>query len=94
MARLAVRTLCHAGWEPAVPAVIGLLEHGHPAVREAAREGLALMPGPAAPALRYAAAHARPDTPPLRGGPAPHPGDRRRRLGAAAALGHPAGPFL
>ncbi|MFD5101864.1 HEAT repeat domain-containing protein [Streptomyces albidochromogenes] len=65
VARLAVRTLCHAGWEPAVPAVIGLLEHGHPAVREAAREGLALMPGPAAPALRYAAAHARPDRRPL-----------------------------
>ncbi|GHB01147.1 HEAT repeat domain-containing protein [Streptomyces chryseus] len=65
VARLAVRTVCHAGWEPAVPAVIGLLDHGHPVVREAAREGLALMPGPAAPALRYAAAHARPDKRPL-----------------------------
>ncbi|MGX1881575.1 HEAT repeat domain-containing protein [Streptomyces sp. NPDC055287] len=65
VARLAVRTLCHAGWEPAVPAVVGLLDHAHPVVREAAREGLALMPGPAAPALRYAADHARPDKRPL-----------------------------
>ncbi|WP_141747184.1 HEAT repeat domain-containing protein [Streptomyces agglomeratus] len=61
VARMAIRTLCHAHWEPAVPAVVGLLQHAHPVVRRAAGEGLALMPGPAATALRRAAGHARPD---------------------------------
>ncbi|MGW7053991.1 HEAT repeat domain-containing protein [Streptomyces sp. NPDC054887] len=59
--RLAVRTLCHAGFEPAVPAVTALLDHPHPVVRGAAREGLLLMPGPATAALRHATGHARPD---------------------------------
>lgn len=61
LVRTAIRTLCHAGWTPAVPAVTGLLEHPHPVVRRAAAEGLVGMGAPAVPALRRAAVHARPD---------------------------------
>ncbi|QHZ00171.1 hypothetical protein SSPS47_34295 [Streptomyces sp. S4.7] len=59
--RSAVRTLTHAAWEPAVPAVVALLGHPHPAVRAAAVDGLAHLGGRAVPALRHAADHARPD---------------------------------
>nr|PPQ61413.1 PBS lyase [Streptomyces sp. QL37] len=59
--RMAVRTLCHAAWEPAVPALVALLDHTHPAVRGEAAEGLLLMGGAAVPALRHAAGQARPD---------------------------------
>ncbi|MER5360349.1 HEAT repeat domain-containing protein [Streptomyces sp. NPDC002785] len=59
--RSAIRTLCHAGWEPAIPAVTGLLAHSHPVVRRTAAEGLIGMSEAAIPALRRAAAHARPD---------------------------------
>ncbi|MFD0628050.1 HEAT repeat domain-containing protein [Streptomyces sanglieri] len=58
---MAIRTLCRAGWGPAVPAVTGLLGHPHPVVRETAADGLVELGGPAVPALRKAAAHARPD---------------------------------
>ncbi|MFE9722854.1 HEAT repeat domain-containing protein [Streptomyces sp. NPDC005794] len=59
--RMAIRTLCHAGWEPAVPALVALLDHAHPAVRGEAAEGLLLMGVAAVPALRRAVGHARPD---------------------------------
>ncbi|MGI5202376.1 HEAT repeat domain-containing protein [Spirillospora sp. CA-108201] len=59
--RSAVKTLCHAAWKPAVPAVVDLLAHSHPAVRRAASDGLALIGAPAIPALRHAAGRARPD---------------------------------
>ncbi|MFI5770712.1 HEAT repeat domain-containing protein [Streptomyces sp. NPDC051658] len=59
--RMAIRTLCRAGWEPAIPAVTGLLGHPHAVVREAAAEGLVELGGAAVPALRNATAHARPD---------------------------------
>ncbi|MFI8261979.1 HEAT repeat domain-containing protein [Streptomyces sp. NPDC085665] len=61
LVRTAIRTLSHASWAPAIPALTGLLEHPHPTVRKAAAEGLTLMGPPAIPALRHAAAHARPD---------------------------------
>ncbi|MFF9569250.1 HEAT repeat domain-containing protein [Streptomyces sp. NPDC014685] len=59
--RMAIRTLCRAGWEPAVPAVTGLLAHPHAVVRGAAAEGLVELGAAAVPALRKAAARARPD---------------------------------
>ncbi|MCZ4124540.1 HEAT repeat domain-containing protein [Streptomyces sp. H39-S7] len=59
--RTAVLALSHARWEPAIPAIAGLLEHSHPVVRKTAAAGLAGMGAPAVPALRYAAGHARPD---------------------------------
>lgn len=59
--RMAVLTLCRAGWEPAVPAVTALLGHPHAVVREAAAEGLVGLGGAAVPALRHATARARPD---------------------------------
>ena len=59
--RMAIRTLCHAAWQPAVPAVVGMLDHAHPVVRRAAAEGLVTLGAPAVPALRHAADHARPD---------------------------------
>ncbi|MCX4848963.1 HEAT repeat domain-containing protein [Streptomyces sp. NBC_00893] len=59
--RMAIRTLCRAGWEPALPAVTGLLGHPRAVVREAAAEALVELGGAAVPALRRAAAHARPD---------------------------------
>ncbi|MFI5860630.1 HEAT repeat domain-containing protein [Streptomyces sp. NPDC051546] len=61
LVRTAIRTLCHATWAPAIPAVTGLLEHSHPVVRRAAAEGLVAMGPPAVPALRRAAVRARPD---------------------------------
>ncbi|MFF3262474.1 HEAT repeat domain-containing protein [Streptomyces sp. NPDC002932] len=63
--RMALRTLCRAGWEPAFPAVTGLLGHPHATVRDAAAEALAGLGGAAVPALRHAAARARPDRRPL-----------------------------
>ncbi|MGN5630922.1 HEAT repeat domain-containing protein [Streptomyces sp. AC154] len=59
--RMALRTLCRAGWEPAFPSVTGLLGHPHATVRDAAAEALAGVGGAAVPALRHAAARARPD---------------------------------
>ncbi|MFD3920781.1 HEAT repeat domain-containing protein [Streptomyces sp. NPDC058595] len=59
--RSAVRTLTHAAWETAVPAIVGLLDHPHPAVRGAAVDGLARLGARAVSALRHAADHARPD---------------------------------
>ncbi|SNS12389.1 HEAT repeat domain-containing protein [Actinomadura mexicana] len=59
--RSAVKTLCHAAWKPAVPALVDLLTHSHPAVRRAASDGLALLGAPAIPALKHAAGRARPD---------------------------------
>ncbi|MFD7861219.1 HEAT repeat domain-containing protein [Streptomyces sp. NPDC059783] len=59
--RMAARTLCRAGWAPAIPAVTALLGHPHPAVRETAAASLTGLGAPAVPALRHAAAHARPD---------------------------------
>ncbi|MFI5668154.1 HEAT repeat domain-containing protein [Streptomyces sp. NPDC051704] len=61
LVRTAIRTLSHASWAPAIPALTGLLEHPHPTVRRAAAEGLTVMGPPAIPALGRAAAHARPD---------------------------------
>ncbi|MFD3872678.1 HEAT repeat domain-containing protein [Streptomyces sp. NPDC058623] len=61
LVRTAIRTLCHATWEPAIPAVTGLLDHPHPLVRKAAAEGLAALGASAVPALRHAVDHARPD---------------------------------
>lgn len=59
--RSAVRTLTHAGWEPAVRAIVALLGHPHPAVRGAAADGLLHLGRRAVPALRHTADHARPD---------------------------------
>jgi HEAT repeat protein len=59
--RSAVKTLCHAAWKPAIPALVDLLTHSHPAVRRAASDGLVLVGAPAIPALRHAAGRARPD---------------------------------
>ncbi|MGW8575936.1 HEAT repeat domain-containing protein [Streptomyces niveus] len=59
--RSAVRTLTHAGWEPAVPAIVALLDHSHPVVRGAVVDGLLHLGRRAVPALRYTADHARPD---------------------------------
>ncbi|MFD8825653.1 HEAT repeat domain-containing protein [Streptomyces sp. NPDC059605] len=59
--RMAIRTLCRAGWEPAAPAVTGLLAHPHAVVRGAAVEGLVELGPAAVPVLRKAAARARPD---------------------------------
>ncbi|MCX4678871.1 HEAT repeat domain-containing protein [Streptomyces sp. NBC_01433] len=59
--RMAIRTLAHASWEPAVPALVGLLGHAQPAVRSAAREAIGRFGAAAVPALRHAAARARPD---------------------------------
>lgn len=59
--RSAVNTLSHAVYQPAIPAIVGLLVHAHTAVRRAAVSGLVQI-GPAAiPALRHAAGRARPD---------------------------------
>ncbi len=59
--RMAVRTLGRASWEPALPELVRLLQHPKPVVRSAAREAVAGFGPAAAPALRRAAAHARPD---------------------------------
>lgn len=63
--RSAIKTLCHAGWKPAIPAVVGLLAHSHPGVRRTAADGLARLGRLAIPALRRAADHARPDKRPV-----------------------------
>ncbi|WP_406492980.1 HEAT repeat domain-containing protein [Streptomyces sp. NBC_00846] len=59
--RMAIHTLCRAGWEPALPAVTGLLGHPHAVVRGTAAEALVELGAAAIPTLRKAAAHARPD---------------------------------
>jgi HEAT repeat protein len=59
--RSAVKTLCHAAYEPAVPALVGLLAHSHPGVHRAAVDGLTLVGKPAVSVLRHAAGRARPD---------------------------------
>ncbi|MFD9381354.1 HEAT repeat domain-containing protein [Streptomyces sp. NPDC059999] len=59
--RMAVRSLSRAAWEPAIPALVGLLDHARPEVRRTAADGLARLGTPAVPALRRAADHARPD---------------------------------
>ncbi|MGY3684283.1 HEAT repeat domain-containing protein [Streptomyces sp. TE33382] len=59
--RMAIRTLAHAGWKPALPALTGLLGHAQPTVRSAAVEAIGRFGAAAVPALRRAAAHARPD---------------------------------
>lgn len=61
LVRTAIRTLCHAAWAPAIPAVTGLLEHPHPVVRRAASDGLVAMGTVTVSTLRQAADHARPD---------------------------------
>lgn len=58
---LAIRSVSHAAWEPAIPAMVALLEHSHPLVRAEAAAGLIRMGAPAISALRRAADHARPD---------------------------------
>ncbi|MEV4881200.1 HEAT repeat domain-containing protein [Streptomyces cyaneofuscatus] len=63
--RMAVRTLGRAAWEPALPELVRLLQHPKPVVRSAAREAVTGFGPAAAPALRRAAAHARPDRRPL-----------------------------
>ncbi|MER5413267.1 HEAT repeat domain-containing protein [Streptomyces virginiae] len=57
----AIRTLRHANWAPALPALTGLLEHSHPVVRRTAAKGLVDMGERAIPTLTHAAVHARPD---------------------------------
>ncbi|WP_326707198.1 HEAT repeat domain-containing protein [Streptomyces cyaneofuscatus] len=59
--RMAVRTLDRASWEPALPELVRLLQHPKPVVRSAAREAVTGFGPAAAPVLRRAAAHARPD---------------------------------
>lgn len=59
--RMAIRTLAHASWEPAIPVLVGLLGHPQPAVRSAAHEAVGRFGAAAVPALRHAASHARPD---------------------------------
>ncbi|MFE9636866.1 HEAT repeat domain-containing protein [Streptomyces sp. NPDC006463] len=61
LVRTAIRTLCHATWAPAIPAVTEMLDHSHPVVRRAAAEGLIGIGAPAIPALRHAVVHVRPD---------------------------------
>ncbi|MFI6519110.1 HEAT repeat domain-containing protein [Spirillospora sp. NPDC050679] len=61
LVRSAVRTLSRASWEPAVPALVGLLGHADPLVRREAAAGLAAFGTAALPALRRAAGRARPD---------------------------------
>ncbi|HWS38246.1 MAG TPA: HEAT repeat domain-containing protein [Actinoplanes sp.] len=59
--RSAIGTLGHGRYEPAIPAIVGLLVHPHTAVRRAAAEALTGFGQAAVPALRYASGHARPD---------------------------------
>ncbi|MGI5169661.1 HEAT repeat domain-containing protein [Spirillospora sp. CA-253888] len=61
LVRSAVRTVARASWEPAVPALVGLLGHADPLVRREAAAGLAAFGAAALPALRRAAGRARPD---------------------------------
>ncbi|QKW33128.1 HEAT repeat domain-containing protein [Actinomadura sp. NAK00032] len=57
----AVKTLSHAGWEPGIKALVGLLTDARPTVRGAAADGLVLIGAPAVPHLRNATGRARPD---------------------------------
>ncbi|XVQ14633.1 HEAT repeat domain-containing protein [Spirillospora sp. CA-255316] len=59
--RSAIRSVSYAAWRPAIPALVGLLDHPRPAVRRAAADGLVRYGTPAARALRHAAGRARPD---------------------------------
>ncbi|WP_144122859.1 HEAT repeat domain-containing protein [Catellatospora sichuanensis] len=59
--RSAIDTLSHGAYKPAIPAIVGLLTHPHTAVRRTAATGLVHLGPSAAPALRHAAGHARPD---------------------------------
>jgi hypothetical protein len=59
--RTAIRSVSHAGWEPAVPALVTLLDHPAANVRDEASAGLVRMGRAAVGALRRAADHARPD---------------------------------
>ncbi|MEU8003973.1 HEAT repeat domain-containing protein [Catellatospora sp. NPDC049111] len=59
--RAAVNTLSHAVYQPAIPAIVGLLVHSHTGVRRAAIGGLVQIGPSAIPALRHAAGRARPD---------------------------------
>ncbi|GAA2555641.1 hypothetical protein GCM10010435_27800 [Winogradskya consettensis] len=59
--RSAISTVGHAAYEPAIPAVVGLLTHPHSTVRRTAADALVHIGPPAASALTYAARHARPD---------------------------------
>ncbi|MFJ6513920.1 HEAT repeat domain-containing protein [Streptomyces sp. NPDC091406] len=61
VARMAVRTLGRAAWEPALPDLVRLLDHAKPVVQRAARDALIGFGGAAVPVLRRAEAHARPD---------------------------------
>ncbi|OWA17412.1 HEAT repeat domain-containing protein [Streptomyces sp. CS057] len=63
--RMAARTLGRAGWEPALPDLVRLLDHAKPVVRKAARDALVGFGGAAVPVLRRTEAHARPDRRPL-----------------------------
>lgn len=63
--RMAARTLGRAGWEPALPDLVRLLDHAKPVVRKAARDALVGFGGAAVPVLRRTAARARPDRRPL-----------------------------
>ncbi|MBE1537778.1 HEAT repeat domain-containing protein [Actinomadura algeriensis] len=57
----AIRTLAHAGWAPAVPGLVALLDHPRPVVARDARSALVRLGAPALPALRHAEGRARPD---------------------------------
>ncbi|WP_285548825.1 HEAT repeat domain-containing protein [Actinoplanes regularis] len=59
--RSAIRALCHAAHQPAIPPIIGLLTHSNATVRKTAAAGLIHIGSPAIPALRHAAGRARPD---------------------------------
>ncbi|MEU7729746.1 HEAT repeat domain-containing protein [Streptomyces sp. NPDC040724] len=65
LVRAAIRTLGHATWPPAIPAITAMLEHPHPTIRKTAAEALITWGEPAIPALRHAATHSRPDKRPL-----------------------------
>jgi len=59
--RAAIRTVSYAAWLPAIPAVVGLLQHPDPGVRRTASAGLVQFGAPAVPAVTHAAGRARPD---------------------------------
>ncbi|GAA2390205.1 hypothetical protein Cme02nite_73710 [Catellatospora methionotrophica] len=59
--RSAVEALGHAGYQAAIPEIIGLLAHAHPSIRTSATQALVRFGVTATPALRHAAGHARPD---------------------------------
>ncbi|MFI0356013.1 HEAT repeat domain-containing protein [Actinomadura sp. 9N407] len=65
LARTAIRTLSHAGWRPAIPALVGLLADTRVPVRKEAGDGLVRYGAAAIPALKHAAGRARPDRRPL-----------------------------